>query len=200
MKLYFLPITGIVLVSLLLFSCGGSSPLPEKKEKLEQGTMNGRVYTNKYFGITVEAPANWYVMSFKPPKKERPYQIDLFQAMEYPPDSAYIDNGNIYIAGEVKNHNPLINDGADYLAELRDGLEMIALEGDQIGEIKPAKVGGKDVYMLETYSNDPDRELETHQKYYATLIKDYWILITLTYYDDEQKASLEKCLAGIKLN
>lgn len=157
----------------LLESCGEPTKQDEKNTKPIQGKLKGRTYTNDYFGITVETPSNWYVMNFKPPRKEKPYQLDLFQAMIYPPDSAYIDNGNIYISGELKNHNPLMNTGADYLTELRDGLEMIAMEGDEFGEIKPVNVGGKKMYMLETYSNDPDRELETHQRYYATVMKDY---------------------------
>lgn len=198
MKTSLLSLTAVYLAFLSLNSCSGPTTAPQKKDVSIYGETNGRIYTNDYFGITVEAPSNWFQLTFKQSKSKKPYQVDLFHTLQYPPDSNYIDNGNLYIAAELKNHNPLMNNGADYLAELRDGLEMVALEGDEFGEIKPAKVGGKTVYVLETHSVDTDRELETHQRFYATLIKDYWILITLTYYDDDQKASLERCLSGLK--
>lgn len=198
MKTPLLSLAVIYVAFLSLDSCGVPASTPTKKDVPIQGETKGRIYTNDYFGITVEGPSNWFLKSFKAPKRKKPFQIDLFQTMQYPPDSNYMDNGNLYIAAELKNHNPLMEDGEDYLMELRDGLEMIALEGDQIGEIKADKVNGKAMYCLETYSLDTNNDLETHQKYYATLIKDYWILITLTYYDDDQKTSLEKCLSGIK--
>lgn len=197
MKTLRTPLALVIWTTYLLVSCGGASKPEEKKVQPAHASTTEQRYTNAYFGISIEAPSRWFIKNLPSPKGEKPYQIALFQTMQYPLDSGKSSNANLYITAERSNHNPLLNDSGDYLTQLRDGLEMIASEGDEIGEIKPTSLGGKKVFLLETCSRNTQGNPETFQEFYATSVKDYWVLITLTYYTDAQKATLKKCLAGI---
>jgi hypothetical protein len=199
MKSTLLVSAGILVFSLFTSCIPGGSRKEAPAEKIVAGRVQGTVYTNAYFGITVHSPEGWEIQDQAPLKKTNPFQVDLFQAFEYPLDSGYIDNGNIYLTAERRNHNPLMNDGGDYLQELKDGLEMLAVETDRFSAISTTNVGGKEFYKFETYSIDTDNDVETFQEFYATPIKDYWLLIALTYCDEGQKAQLKETLEGIKL-
>lgn len=198
MKSTLLVSAGILALSLFTGCIPGGSSKEAPVEKIVAGRVQGTVYTNSYFDITVHSPEGWEIQDQTPLKKVNPFQVDLFQAFEYPLDSGYIDNGNIYIIAERRNHNPMMDDGGDYLQELKDGLEMLAVETDRFSAISKTTVGGKEFYKLETYSIDVDNDVETYQEFYATPIKDYWLMIALTYCDEGQKEALKTTLEGIE--
>ena len=197
MKTTLLFSAAILVLSFFAGCLPGGSPREASKEKIVAGTVKGTVYNNAYFGITVPSPEGWFIQDQGPLKGVNPFQVDLFQAFEYPLDSGYIDNGNIYITAERRNHNPMMDDGGDYLLELKEGLEMLAVETDEISEITTTTVGGKTFHRLSTYGIDSDNDVETVQEFYATPIKDYWLMITLTYCDNGQKEKLKAALDGI---
>lgn len=198
MKSTLLVSAGILALSLFTGCIPGGSAKEAPAEKIVVGTVKGTVYTNAYFGMKVHSPEGWKIQDQAPLKGINPFQVDLFQAFEYPLDSGYIDNGNIYITAERRNHNPMMDDGGDYLQVLKEGLEMLAVETDRISEITPTTVGGKDFYKLSTYGIDRDNDVETVQEFYATPIKDYWLMITLTYCDEGQKEALKTTLEGVQ--
>jgi hypothetical protein len=198
MKSTLLVSAGILVFSIFAGCIPGGSSKEAPREKIVLGTVKGTVYSNAYFGITVPSPEGWEIQDQAPLKKVNPFMVDLFQAFEYPLDSGYIDNGNIYLSAERRNHNPMMNDGGDYLQELKEGLEMLAVETDEISEITTTTVGGKKFHYLTTYGIDTDNDVETVQEFYATPIKDYWLLIALTYCDEGQKARLKETLEGIE--
>jgi hypothetical protein len=198
MKSTLLVSSGILALVLFTGCISGGSTKEGLAEKIVAGRVQGIVYTNSYFDITVHSPEGWYIQDQAPLKKVNPFQVDLFQAFEYPLDSGYIDNGNIYLTAERRNHNPMMDDGGDYLQELKDGLEMLAVETDEISEITTTTVGGKKFHYLTTYGIDSDNDVETVQEFYATPIKDYWLMIVLTYCDEGQKARLKEALQGIE--
>ncbi|MES2556740.1 MAG: hypothetical protein V4604_11350 [Bacteroidota bacterium] len=198
MKSTLLVSTGVLTLSLFTGCIPGGSAKEAPAEKIVAGMVQGRVYSNSYFDIKVHSPEGWEIQDQAPVKGTNPFQVDLFQAFEYPLDSGYIDNGNIYITAERRNHNPMMDDGGDYLLELKEGLEMLALETDEISEITTTTIDGKKFHRLSTYGIDSDNDVETVQEFYATPIKDYWLMITLTYCDKGQKASLKETLEGIE--
>jgi len=53
-KIFFLT-TGIVLFS----ACSLPTSEPKPAKVFEQGHVNGHVYTNDYFGLTLDFPADW---------------------------------------------------------------------------------------------------------------------------------------------
>ncbi len=190
--------TCIVAISLFTGCVPGSLSDNEPKEKLVLGTVKGPVYSNSYFGITMPSPEGWEIVDQEPLKTARPFDADLFQAFEYPVDSGYIDNAGIYLMAERRNHDPFMDDGGDYLQELKDGLEMLSSDGDRFSVISKTTLGGKEFHKLETYSIDTENDVETFQEFYATPIKGYWLLISLTYSYDNQKEKLKEMLDGIK--
>jgi hypothetical protein len=185
-----------ILATILFFSGCFGGLKPRSKEILDQGKVSGTTYTNPYFSFEMQIDTSWFQKEIEKTKFKRPFEADLLRVSNYVEDSNYIDDAYLYIYAEKTN--PFSNDPKKYLLDLKEGLDFFLDESDSTTEVIETKIDGIPFHMLSLKMEDPDNELTTYQEFYATPIKDYWLIISKTYCYEKQKAVIEKMFQSIR--
>ncbi len=204
---------------LLLSSCGpqASGP-PAAAKKINQGVVTDGVYTNDYFGLQLEIPADWSVQAeeFNEAMIEEGTQIlagdddnleaalkasadktlTLFTAMRYPPGSPVNFNPSIAAVAENVRLMPGIKNGADYLFHAKSLLQQSGLNYQFTKEVFPESRGGFDFHVLEVELAVGETMLK--QLYYAALVQDYVLVLITTYADEESQSMISQALDSIQ--
>lgn len=195
---------------------------PENKATSEvgYGTLAGHTYTNDYFGLTVSIPEDWYIQSREeaaeiakigkaavlgngadPNLKSvveatQATTLQLLSAFRHPPGTPGVSNSSVIVMAERVKHLPGIRSGAEYCAQLKQGLGMSALKSETDPVESGFKIGSLDAHCLPARMNVGT--IVVHQRYYATRYKDYVLALIVSYNSDEELKVAEKILADIK--
>lgn len=195
---------------------------PENKAASEvgYGSLSGHTYSNDYFGLTVSIPEDWYIQSREEADEltrigkaavlgtgadpnfkaaaEAPQttSIQLLSTFRHPPGTPGVFNSSVMIMAERVKHLPGIRTGAEFCAQLKQGLGMTALKSDSDNVESGLKIGSLDAYYLPARMKVGTTIV--HQRYYATRHKDYVLVLIVSYTTDEELKAAETILANIK--
>lgn len=200
----------LLFVSLVLglFACAGGSD--KSTNEFDYGKVEGRIYSNEFFGFTMELPENWQILSEEANKnlmeqqKGRLKAIDkievatLLTALQIKTEEDdNLFNANIVVVAESLKNNKRVNNAADYLMLTRKALDM------EPGQRKyPDKAlithsfGGAEWAELNVLNLNEGDNFE--QQYLSTLSNGFAVTIIKTYFGFHQKALLDKITETIE--
>ena len=190
----------------------------KKEEAINFGQYDGGVYTNSFFNIRVPLPEAWYVMDEESRKalmqqgakvvsgsnKNLKAVLDasdlssmnLLTAYAHPPGTTVEANPSIIVIAEKIGHMPGINRGSDYHFQTKKMMEQSALSVSYPTEVYATALGGLPFDVMEVGYILPQGT--NFQKQYCTTMKDYALLVIITYRNEEDKTRLEDILSNIE--
>lgn len=208
----------LVMVMAILFSVVGCSKLPA--EEIDLGTMEGMIYSNEYFNMTLEVPESWSVLNedekkelmdkgmelvtgddkdFEKQIKNSEYRsVYLISAYKHPLNTQVDFNPNFMSLAEKISFYQGVKDGKKYLEESKKMLEKTQVPYKFEKDIYIEKVGNKDFYVMETYIEVG--EMKVTQEYYSRIEKGYALNFILSYSNEEDKKAVKDTLSTVKFN
>lgn len=189
----------IIVTCLLLTGCDMKS-----SHELGYGEIVNGTYTNAYFDMSIEVPANWTIQSqaaqaqlmdlgtnlisgdddnLKNVLKEAQKQVvSLFTFFKYEPGTPVSFNPSIISVAERISHMPGIKRGSDYLFHIKKIFESGQLKYEFPGDIYTKDISGIlfDVMPLEINVGN----VTVRQEYYVAKINDYVLSFILSYSSD----------------
>ncbi|MBW8034250.1 MAG: hypothetical protein FVQ79_00865 [Planctomycetes bacterium] len=191
----------------------------EKKasDEIDFGTVEGSVYRNEYFGLSISFPSGWSIQDQETQKElmdigtklaagddenleavikaSELQSVNLVAAFEHPLGAPVASNPSLMCIAEKVRHVPGIKRGSDYHFHFRKLLESSAIDVSFPRETSTEKIGGVDFDVM--YIEALTAGVIIQQKQYAAISKGYALLLTITYTTDEEKASLQKLLESV---
>jgi hypothetical protein len=124
--------------------------------------------------------------------------VNLFMAFKHPIGAPVDFNPSIMGIAERIRHMPGIKKGKDYLFHARKAMEAGQIKMSITKEISTEQVAGRafDVMHIEI----PGANVKARQKYYATIIKGYALVLIVSFSTDEEQSALEDILESVTLN
>ena len=189
----------------------------EKKRILNYGKIENAHYTNEYFGISLTIPENWSVQSqqqteaivkegndlIKSNNETLAKELDLAAQQ-----TVYLLTVFQYEVGTVKDFNPSFmlvaeklpangyTNPKEYLTQTGKVLQQTGQYTDIKDQFTKVDIGGKEFYALDAVMN-----LNTHtinQRFLATVMHDYALVLILTSNDNNHKAILQNIIPTIR--
>lgn len=217
-------------VLLLLSACGKSGNESEKEKEKENaaevtkdfdyGKTEGNVYSNKYFGLTLEFPSEWKIQTKEemqqiteagksqldpndPVMKQAIKAIDvktayLFTIFKYEVGSLVDFNPSFMVLAENTSSVPSVTTGKDYLQSAKRLLKRAAANAEIEDEFESAKIGSKEFYIMKAVLDQGAGPV--NQSYYTTIKDGFALSFILTYSNDEQKAELMQIIEKVKMD
>lgn len=202
----------LVAVLVLMTLAAGCSKSP----KIDLGVMTGNVFKHDYFGFTITLPADWRIFSdaemsaimeagkdiYAEGDESKKKALDLaeLRVLNFFGVSAYpigvANNSNILCSAEKLGNQSGVNIGADYLDIIKGQLSSATFVFRATKEIYPQRLGGKEFHVLELAFDTPDGA-EAWENIYAIILDNYALLITATYFNPEDLATIEACLNSL---
>ncbi len=191
----------------------------EKPDRPDEGQLNGRVYANKFFDLTVDIPDQWIIHDDREKNdltesgREELQDIDssfagklesaeqdllpLLSVFRYEVGSTEEFNPSFIMMSEkLPADVPGMNEPA-YLQITKNELEQTGLYQTFEQMKLPVKIDGEDFYMLRVSSN---RQSLINQEFYTKFKDGYALIIILSYADGRQKKELEVILNNISFD
>lgn len=183
----------------------------------DAGLVEGRTYSNEYFGLEVTLPDDWIIHPkatvervkekgkelIKPDDKKSVAAVEasinrtLHLVLATPYTPGLRPRAGVQITAEPNRHDAL-KTGADYLTQLKQMTMRIKLPMEIVEDIKPVTISGVDFYVIQLKVLEHGMELG--QRVYATIRKGYALIYLTTYSnEDEQKVS-DRIVNSIRLN
>ncbi len=181
------------------------------------GSLEGSVYTNKYFGLTVTLPAGWSNQDQKSlreltdlggqvvagddknlkaiVKTAETTTVNLFGSFRHPMGAPVPFNPSVMCLAERTRHLPGIKKGRDYLYHLKKLIESSQMKISFAEEISTETLGGQDFDVLQTEMSTVG--VTVYQKYFVTVLKGYALMFVVSYTTDEEGAELQEVLKSI---
>ncbi len=174
------------------------------------GVIDGNLYTNELFKFTAEFPADWNIAD-----REQLLEINrlgadyikessgnsaaidmamaqiipLFFVSQHPLDYTSGTNANINaLAQNLGVSKSLIKGPKNYLELVPQSMEAQGLDY-KMGEITELKIGGRDFGKVDGVLTVQGMEIT--QTMYVTMVDDYVMTFSLTYFSDDEKTQLE---------
>ncbi len=186
-------------------------------DEIDFGTIENSTYTNNYFGLSVKLPPEWSVQDQKSQKKLvelgtkmissedknlnaaikalEQKTINLFSVFQHPMGAPVNSNPNIICIAERVRETPGIKNGKDYLFHVRKTLESSQMKFAFPEDITTEELGGRDFYVL--YSEMPIAGMIVRQKYYATVMKGYALIFTVSFTNEEEQTAIDNVLSTV---
>ncbi|MGN7359067.1 hypothetical protein ACTHPF_17355 [Paenibacillus sp. SAF-054] len=183
--------------------------------KADEGYLKDGVYTNEYFGMTVQMPQGWEVQG--PGELEDVMETgkeiiaDGDEDKQKALDKAELKVLNFFLASksatDSQQMNPNVISNAEKVSKLQVRTAKQYLEASQtmlkqsnlpyeFDDIKSANVGGKEFQMMQaTLQGDG---VTVTQRYYSTLTDGYALNIITTFFDEASEAETEKMIQSVK--
>jgi hypothetical protein len=181
------------------------------------GQLTGHTYTHDHFKLAVTIPDAWYIQ-----KKSESDQLaqagqavikqdaqgqavmqaaqqrtlTLLSAFRHPPGTPVPFNENLVIVAENLAFLPGLKEGEDYLKLSEKSLAALAIKY----EVEPIEtgfhIGSHPAARLRVHLHVQDKLVEQEQ--YAARFGDYFLLVLLSFGDDEQRDALRAILDSLK--
>lgn len=206
----------ILLLVVFAFTTGCSK---KSKKEITLGKMDGKTYTNEYFGLTYTIPDSWAIATDEEKatltkagqeavangdeklKKQldlsKEKALNLVFAFKHPLSYAEGFNPNFFcIAENLSIANSLsIKSGADYLTASKELMKKSGIPY-VFKDLTSEKLGGKNFDVMEV--NIDIQGIQIHQKYYSTIIDGYALNFISSYSTDEELNEINKISETIK--
>jgi len=186
--------------------------------KVAYGTYESGVFRHPHFGLTLQLPRDWYVMS----DAEKDTVLDasaaqcggmlaeaeqrtalLLVATRYPPGEMQEEPNCMLMCGAEKlPWFSGVGTGAEYLARARENFDPSKFKAPGIGGIDLAEktcsrtLGGLPFEVLDVSISCGFLTLT--QRYYATVTAGNALFFVLTFFTDQDESDLKDILAGMK--
>ncbi len=189
----------------------------KKEEKLDLGTMQGPLYKNKYFKLTVKIPPTWHVQDNETKKKLMAQGSNIAsggnQKLRDDLDASALDSVNLltvfqYPAGTSAGYNPVfvlmadkvsqfpgVNRGSDYLRSAKALMERSKMSISFVDGVSSTALGGTSFDTMAVEIKTP--KLIVTQKYFATIKKGYALIAILSYATDKELQDLTGIVQSI---
>ena len=175
--------------------------------EIDFGTIENSVYSNSFFGLTVQIPEHWHPQD---QEVQRRFQkgganlvlghtnlttgqkasflqtVSLFAVTKYAAGTPA--NPNIGATAERVSQLPDIGRGSDYLRQVKKLFESGQFPVSFPKEIYPEKIGGQLFDVLEIQIAMPKSKLR--QTYYSTIMKGYALNFSISFNTDEDELTL----------
>ena len=181
------------------------------------GQFSGHTYTHDHFKLAVTLPDEWYIQ-----KKSESDQLaqaseavlkqnaqgqavrqaaqqrtlTLVSAFRHPPGTPVPFNENLVILAENMAFLPGLKEGQDYLKLAEKSLAALSIKY----EVEPIetgfKIGSHPAARLRVHLHVADKIVEQEQ--YAARFGDYFLLVLLSFGDDQQRDVLRGILESLK--
>jgi hypothetical protein len=205
-------------VVVIVFAAAFWACSSKKEEAVNFGQYEDGVYTNSYFGIRVPLPDTWFVMDDE--SRQALMQqgskivsgdnknikavmdaadlksMNLLAAYAHPPGSAVETNPSIIVVAEKIGHLPGIKRGSDYHYHTKKLMAQSPLSVSYPNEVYEKSIGGVPFDVMEIKYDVPQGA--NYQKQYCTTMKNYALLVIITYQDDDGLMRLDDILATIE--
>jgi len=207
----------LLMVILLLFNLGCSK---QSEKAIDFGKFAGGTYSNTFFNLNVSIPDSWHVMDDESRialmqrgknivagdnknlkatlNAANLKSLNLMTTSENPPGAPVSSNPSFILIAENIKHAPGIKRGSDYHYHTKKMMGESALEVSFPRDIYEETIDGRTFDVFEIMLNMGN--IKNYQKQYATIIKQYALLIVITYQDYEGLNKLEQILQTIKMD
>jgi len=207
-----------LLILIAFTQCKDKRKIPDNFDYGE--TKNG-LYTNNYLGFQFRTPDGWQVQSKEQVKavmKEGAEIIEehnkdlskeikaadvrsaaLYAAFRYPTDSVTGKfNSSISIAVENIAGVHEVKSGKDYINSARKMMERSGIDYTKFSNVETESINGHDFDVMKTELTM--KGIPLRQRYYATIIKKFALVMIATFQTDEEEAEFDQIVRGIKFN
>ena len=186
----------------------GCEQKPEKE--IGYGAIEGEYYTNDYLQLKVKIPSDWAVQNREVfehvvatsrqlvsgndkdmealLKASEQRGVGLFAVFRHPLGTPVDYNPSIAGVAEKVKMMPGIKSGKDYLFHLKKTLETPPSTYDFPNEVYANNKGGFDFDVLDAEASVGGVEFK--QKYYASIVKGYALVVIISYSNPEQEKQL----------
>lgn len=210
----------VLIVAVVLALVLGGCSSKKKDDAVSFGELKDNVYTNSFFNIEVTVPSAWFMMddesrielmkqgskivsgdnkNLKAVMDAADFQtMNLLTAYESAPGSAVSTNPSIMVIAEKIGHMPGIKRGSDYHFHTKQLMGQSALSVTFPSEIYEENLDGVSFDVMEIEIELPQGS--NYQNQYCTVIKDYALLVIITFQDDEGLQQLKGLLQEIKFS
>ncbi len=194
-----------------------ASSCAKKEEKLDLGTMQGSLYKNNYFRLTVKVPEAWHVQDNETRKQLMAQgsrvaaggneklrssldasaldSVNLLTVFEYPVGASVSYNPVFVLMADKVRQFPGIKSGSDYLMSARALMERTKMAVTFNDGISSAGLGGVTFDTMGVQVKTPKQLVS--QKYYATIKKGYALIAILSYTTDKELRDLNAILQSV---
>jgi len=205
-------IIGSIFIGILLTNCATS----EKPKNFDYGEITANVYSNNFFNFKIKIPTDWVILKQSQqtsllekgnnvPREEETVKAseinmaNLLNVFQYEIGSEVNFNPSIIIYAENNNNKPeIIRTGDEYLNQAKKALMQTQLRYEYISEKTEKEIiDNTHFYKIETHTLTAKDSIK--QRYYATVINGFSLLIIITYTTEEQEKILLEAIHSIKM-
>jgi|GEM_PF-5943973 len=182
----------LLLLSLLLFNTA-TTLLAQDDTDITTFTVEGNVYTNPFFGFSMNVPEGWSAAKNKDVAYFTGFSYNLVQAKQ--------QNGTCVftaVHAERKSYDPRITT-ATIAADTREFVEMSYLEVTASTEPATIMMAGKTFYTFSVEGKFID-DCVKHEDFYLAEVNGYWLLFVTAHApgNKAEQATLETALKTLK--
>jgi len=200
----------LLFLSAILAGCSNG-----KLKDFDYGKIKNGKYVNSFFGMEMSIPENWFIMSQENldalikasgevaagDNKELQASVktteinsaNLLFVSEYEVGSVALNPYIALVAENVKISGIFIKNSKEYLQRTAKLCEQSQIPYQIIGDITTETINNQEFAVMHIMLHD-----FAYQKTYVIYKKDFAIVFTLTYFDDEQKEVLEEIMNSVK--
>jgi hypothetical protein len=207
-----------LVVMLVLIVAVSTGCQKQASEEVGAGTFQNSVFRSDFFGMSITIPGGWTVLdkqqmeTLKNAGKQMSNSkgkdameasekntVNLLAAFRHPLGTPVTFNQNFMCLAERVKHVAAVQQGKDYLNQVRKLLTGGAgLNNMTVGnEIYQEKVGGIDFDVMDC--DIPINSIVVKQKYYAAIRKGYALCFVLSFVETEEEESLYAILDTVTL-
>jgi hypothetical protein len=209
-----IPAISAIIISTFVFS----GCRKKASEEIGFGSMDGSVYANEYFELTIELPTDWTLQDSEDQKQlmdvgakvvagddknmnaifkaTEMQTVNLFMASKHPVGTPISFNPSIIGLAEKVSHMPGIKRGKDYHFHTKRLMESSSLEVSFPEEIYTEELGG---YLFDVMSVEMKMSgVLVKQKQYVTVLKGYALDFCISYCNEEEEGALKDILKTIQ--
>ena len=188
-------------------------------EEIDFGTVKNSVYHNDYFGFNLNLPPDWSVQDEAMRRRlaeagtkmlvgdsrakallkaSEQQTVNLLAAFKHPIGTPVTFNPNVICMAERLSGFSGVKTGKDYHFHARRQLESAQMKIDIADELTKENLGGLDFDVM--HGSIKVSGLTVHQKYYATVLKNYALVFITSYTAPDQQSSLQGILHTLAFN
>lgn len=207
-------LAAICLGILLLVGCA-----KQPSAEVDSGTFEGTLYRNPYFGMTLAIPSDWNILDTKAMQhvgdtgirlsggndknmqaalgEAKSRLVYLLLATEHPTGSSVASNPSIMCIAEHVSRFRGTKTGRDYLFHARRFLEAGQMEYSFPKELCSELIGGMEFHVMATELAWLGATVK--QEFHATILKDYALVIVISFVTEEERNVLREALNTLTL-